>query len=136
MEQMQSTEFLPFQAGMEAGVDMIMVGHISAPQLTGGDATPASMSKEIITDILRKQLGYNGIVITDAMNMGAISNYESSDMAAVKALRAGADMILMPEDFKTAYEGVLAAVKDGTVSEERINDSLMRIYRVKYRNAI
>lgn len=136
LEQMQSTEFLPFQSGMEAGVDMIMVGHISAPQLTGGDATPASMSKEIITDILRKQLGYNGIVITDAMNMGAISNYESSDMAAVKALRAGADMILMPEDFKTAYEGVLAAVKDGTVSEERINDSLMRIYRVKYRNAI
>ena len=66
------------------------------------------------------------------MNMSAISEYYTADEAAVKALKAGADMILMPEDFVTAYEGVIAAVKDGTIDENRINDSLKRVYRVKY----
>ena len=128
LEEMQAAEFLPFQAG----TDMVMVGHISAPGLTDGDAEPASMNEKIITDILRKQLGYNGIVITDAMNMSAISEYYAADEAAIKALKAGADMILMPEDFVKAYEGVVAAVKDGTIDENRINDSLKRVYRVKY----
>ena len=132
LEEMQAAEFLPFQAGIDAGPDMVMVGHISAPGLTDGDAEPASMNEKIITDILRKQLGYNGIVITDAMNMSAISEYYAADEAAIKALKAGADMILMPEDFVKAYEGVVAAVKDGTIDENRINDSLKRVYRVKY----
>ena len=132
LEEMQAAEFLPFQAGIDAGTDMVMVGHISAPGLTDGDAEPASMNEKIITDILRKQLGYNGIVITDAMNMSAISEYYAADEAAIKALKAGADMILMPEDFVKAYEGVVAAVKDGTIDENRINDSLKRVYRVKY----
>ena len=132
LEEMQAAEFLPFQAGIDAGTDRVMVGHISAPGLTDGDAEPASMNEKIITDILRKQLGYNGIVITDAMNMSAISEYYAADEAAIKALKAGADMILMPEDFVKAYEGVVAAVKDGTIDENRINDSLKRVYRVKY----
>ena len=131
-EEMQGTEFLPFQAGIEAGTDMVMVGHISAPGLTGGDAAPASINENIITGVLRRQLGYDGIVITDAMNMSAISEYYTADEAAIKALKAGADMILMPEDFVTAYGGVIAAVKDGTIDENRINDSLKRVYRVKY----
>lgn len=132
MEEMQTAEFLPFTAGIEAGVNMVMVGHISAPGLTDGDKVPASMNGKIITDILRKQLGYNGIVITDAMNMSAISQYYTADEAAIRALKAGADMILMPEDFVTAYEGVIAAVQNGTIDEARINDSLTRIFRVKY----
>lgn len=131
-EEMQAAEFLPFSAGIEAGADMVMVGHISAPGLTGEDSLPASVNEGIITDILRKQLGYDGIVITDAMNMAAISEYYAADEAAVKALKAGADMILMPEDFVTAYEGVLAAVQNGTIDERRIDDSLRRVYRVKY----
>lgn len=135
-EEMQGTEFLPFQAGIEAGTDMVMVGHISAPGLTGGDASPASINENIITEVLRKQLGYDGIVITDAMNMSAISEYYTADEAAVKALKAGADMILMPEDFVTAYEGVVAAVKDGRIDENRINDSLKRVYRVKYADTL
>ena len=132
LEEMQVAEFLPFTAGIEAGVNMVMVGHISAPGLTDGDKVPASMNEKIITDVLRKQLGYNGIVITDAMNMSAISQYYTADEAAVRALKAGADMILMPEDFVTAYEGVIAAVQNGTIDEARINDSLTRILRVKY----
>lgn len=119
-------------AGIEAGVDMVMVGHISAPGLTDGDKVPASMNEKIITGVLREQLGYNGVVITDAMNMSAITRYYAADEAAVKALKAGADMILMPEDFTTAYNGVIAAVQDGTIAEERVNDSLKRIFRVKY----
>ncbi len=136
LEEMQAAEFLPFTAGIEAGVDMVMVGHISAPGLTGGDNLPACMNEKIITDILRKQLGYNGVVITDAMNMAAVSEYYAADEAAVKALKAGADMILMPEDFVAAYEGVVAAVKDGTIDERRIDDSLKRVYRVKYADTL
>ncbi len=136
LEEMQAAEFLPFSAGMEAGVDMIMAGHISAPGLTDGDSIPASMNEKIITDILRKQLGYDGIVITDAMNMGAISEYYAADEAAIKALKAGVDMILMPEEFVTAYEGVIAAVQDGTIDERRIDDSLKRIYLVKYADTL
>ena len=132
LEEMQMAEFLPFTAGIEAGVDMVMVGHISAPGLTDGDKVPASMNEKIITGVLREQLGYNGVVITDAMNMSAITQYYAADEAAVKALKAGADMILMPEDFTTAYNGVIAAVQDGTIAEERVNDSLKRIFRVKY----
>lgn len=136
LEEMQAAEFLPFQAGIAAGVDMVMVGHISAPGLTGGDSLPASLNEEIITGILREQLGYDGIVITDAMDMAAISSYYASDEAAVKALKAGADMILMPEDFVQAYEGVVAAVRDGRIDENRVNDSLRRIYRVKYKDTL
>ena len=114
---------------------MIMVTHAAYPQITG-DNTPATMSDVVITDILRNELGYNGVVITDAMNMGAITEYYGADEAAIKALRAGADMILMPEDFELAYEGVLAAVLEGTISEERINDSLARVYRIKYEDTV
>ncbi|MBP3444103.1 MAG: glycoside hydrolase family 3, partial [Methanocorpusculaceae archaeon] len=81
---------------------------------------------------LRGELGYDGIVITDALNMSAITEYYTSEEAAVMAIEAGADMLLMPEDFETAYNAVLTAVQDGTISEERINESLRRIYRVKY----
>ena len=130
-EEFRAEEFRVFQAGIEAGAQMVMVGHMAAPGLTG-DNTPSSMSQEIVTNILRKELGFDGVIITDAMNMGAISQYYGSDEAAIQALKAGCDMVLMPEDFKTAYNGVLKAVEDGIISEERINDSLRRIYQIKY----
>ncbi|MCM1127592.1 MAG: glycoside hydrolase family 3 protein [Lachnospiraceae bacterium] len=123
-------DFPVYRAGIDAGVDFIMVSHLSAPNVVG-DNTPASLSSVMITDILRGQLGYQGIVITDALNMTAITDYYTPEEAAVKALQAGADMILMPEDFKAAYQGVLDAVNDGTLTEERIDESLRRIYRVK-----
>ena len=111
-EEMDAAEFLPFRSGIETGADMVMVGHISAPSLTDGEKIPASLSEEIITGILREELGYDGIVITDAMNMAAVTDYYEADVAAIMALKAGADMILMPEDFQQAYEGVLQAVQD------------------------
>ena len=132
---MEECEFLPFKAGVEAGAQMIMVGHFSAPEITG-DNTPCSLSKDVITGILREDWGYDGVIITDAMNMGAISEYYGSDEAAIKALKAGCDMILMPEDFAVAIEGVVEAVKDGTIDEQRINDSLKRVYRIKYADTL
>ncbi len=135
LEQLRETELKPFAAGIEAGAQMIMVGHIAVPSITG-DNTPASLSKDVITDVLREEMGYNGVVITDALNMSAISEYYDSAQAAVMALKAGADMVLMPEDFEAAYEGVLAAIEDGTISEARINDSLARVYRIKYKETV
>lgn len=134
-EQMNEVEFAPFRAGIDAGVDMIMVGHLAAPEITG-DNTPCSLSKEVITGILRDELDYDGIIITDALNMSAVSEYYGADEAAIKALKAGCDMLLMPEDFVLAFDGVVAAVQNGTISEERINDCLKRVYRVKYADAL
>ena len=79
---------------------------------------------------------FKGVIITDALNMKAISEYYDSEEAAVMALKAGCDMLLMPEDFEKAYTGVLNAVQNGTISEERINDALRRIYRIKYADKI
>lgn len=134
-EDFETTDFLSFQGGIDAGADFVMVSHLSVPNITG-DNTPSSLSNKMITDILRGELGFNGIVITDAMDMKAVTDYYTSDEAAVKALQAGADMILMPEDFEAAYQGVLDAVNNGTLSEERINESLQRIYRVKYSDKV
>ena len=129
-EELRSQELSVYQSSIDAGVKMIMVGHTAVPALTG-DNTPASLSGTVVTELLRKEMGYQGVIITDAMDMKAISEYYGSGQAAVMALKAGCDMILMPEDFQEAYEAVLAAVQDGTISEERINDALRRIYRIK-----
>lgn len=130
-EEFRANEFAAFKAGMDAGADFVMVGHISAPALSG-DNTPCSLSRVVVTDVLRKELGFDGVIISDALSMTSITEYYTSEQAAVLALKAGCDMILMPEDFEEAYQGVLAAVESGTISEQRINDSLKRIYRIKY----
>ena len=135
-DEIKNNEIKPFLSGVEAGAQMIMVGHFTAPELTGDSTTPCSLSKQVMTDLLRGEYGYNGVIITDSLRMSAVSEYYDSDDAAVKALKAGADMILMPEDFEAAYNGVVAAVKDGTISEERINDSLARVYRIKYKSTV
>ena len=107
-----------------------MAAHISVPKVTGDD-TPTSLSKTMVTDILREKMGYTGLVVTDAMNMGAITEEYTSAEAAVKALQAGVDVVLMPENYQQAYQGVLDAVADGTLTEERIDESVTRILTVK-----
>lgn len=135
LAQLRETELIPYITGIEAGTDMIMVSNASAPQVIG-DNTPCCMSSLIVTDVLRTELGYDGIVITDAMNMGAITDSYTDAEAAVQSIQAGVDIILMPNDFKAAYQGVLEAVNNGTLSEDRINESLHRIYRVKYKDSV
>ena len=133
LEEMRNSDLIPFQKGIKAGTDFVMVSHISAPNAVSQDL-PASLSSEFITDLLRGEMGYNGIIITDAMNMGAITDRYDSAQAAVMAFQAGADMILMPEDFQSAYEGILQAVNSGTISEERLDQSVMRILETKLEN--
>lgn len=135
LDDFAASDFPVYQAGIGAGADFVMVSNLSVPNVVG-DNTPASLSSVMITDTLRGQLGYQGIVITDAMNMAAITDYYTSAQAAVMALQAGADMILMPENFQEAYQGVLDAVNDGTLTEDRIDESLRRIYRVRYKDRI
>lgn len=130
LDELKQSELIPFENAIQNNAAFIMAAHISAPRVTGDD-TPASLSKTMITDILRGQMGYDGIVVTDAMNMGAVTEQYTSAQAAVKALQAGADLVLMPEDFQEAYQGVLDAVKDGTLTEQRINESVTRIVKVK-----
>ena len=113
-----------------------MISHMAAPELTENNLEPCVFSRKVVTDILRNELGFEGVVITDAMNMKAISEYYDSAEAAIMAIKAGCDMILMPEDYKAAYAGVLQAVKEGMISEERINDALRRIYRIKYAHMV
>ena len=109
----------------------VMMSNASLPQITG-DNTPASLSNVMIEDELRKEIGFKGVIITGALNQGAVTEYYTSEQAAIAAINAGADMIFLPEDFEAAYNGLLAAVQSGDISEERINDSLSRIYRIKY----
>lgn len=130
LEELKSEELVPFQEGIDNGISFIMVAHITASGITD-DHTPASLSSEIITELLRNQMGYDGIVITDALNMSAITNEYDSAAAAVKAIQAGADIVLMPQNFEKAYQGVLDAVASGTISEERLNESIKRILRIK-----
>lgn len=135
LEQFQAEEFMVFKDVIDNGAEMIMVGHMSAPALTG-DNIPCSLSKDVVTGYLRNELQFDGVIITNAMNRKAISQYYAADEAAIMALKAGCDMILMPEDFEKAYSGVLQAVADGTISEERIDDALRRVYRIKYADRI
>lgn len=126
LDELRASEFVPFEAGIREGAGFVMMGHISLPNVLE-DYTPASLSYTVTTEILRKELGFDGIIITDALNMGAIAENYTSGEAAVKALQAGADMLLMPADFADAYAEVCAAVRDGRLSEERINESVERI---------
>ncbi len=130
MDELRTCDLLPFQAGIDSGADFVMAGHISLPSILE-DSTPASLSQTMITQVLRREMGFTGVVLTDALNMGAVTQLYSSREAAVKALQAGVDMLLMPASFQDAYDGVLSAVKGGTISEERLDESIRRILRVK-----
>lgn len=132
LDELYETELIPFKTQIENGADMIMVAHISLPEING-DKTPATLSSNIVTDLLRDDLGFGGVAITDSMSMGAITeNYSTSD-ATVMAVKAGIDMILMPNDPIKAYNSLIEAVKNNEISEERINESVLRILKLKYK---
>ena len=132
-DDMRASEFTSFKAVIDAGADMVLVSHISAPNLTG-DNTQCSQSKFVMTDLLRNELGCDDVVIiTDSLTKAAISSYLDSKEASIHAIKAGADMVMCPEDFKEAYEGVIEAVNGGVIAKERIDDSLVRIYKVKFK---
>lgn len=154
---LNSVEFLPFQASVNAGVGSVMVGHIALPQI---DATavkplpqnikskpidtdeageiveekstmPATMSP-VMGEILRKDLKFNGMIVTDALSMSGLTIYFTQEEAAVRALEAGADMLLKPGDVDAAFRGVREAVKSGRITEQRVEESARRILAAKY----
>lgn len=128
-EQLVETEFVAFKGGIDAGSDFVMVGHqiVSA----SGDNLPSDLSRVVVTDWLRNELGFNGIAVTDSHAMGAISNVYTSGESAVMAIEAGIDMILMPDSLTEAVAGVEQAVQSGRISESRINESVLRILEKK-----
>lgn len=130
IEKLRDSDFRPFKSGIKADVDAIMVSHLMLCNVTD-EKEPSSLSSRVVTDILRKELEYKGIIMTDAMNMKAITdNYSSAD-AAVKAIKAGIDLIVMPDNYKKAYQAVYQAVKSGQIKESRIDQSVRRIIYVK-----
>lgn len=130
LQRLQEVEFVPFHRLADEGIDLMMVGHITMPNVTD-DGLPASLSKEAI-DLLREELDYDGIVITDAMNMGAVVDYYPDGEAAVKAVEAGVDIVLMPADLDDAYNSLCEAVQTGEISEKRLDESVERILSLKY----
>ncbi|WP_155987867.1 beta-N-acetylhexosaminidase [Gorillibacterium massiliense] len=132
LERLRSLELIPFSKAVKAGADMVMVAHILLPAL---DADyPASFSKPVITDLLRGELGYDGVVITDDLTMGAVTKNYTLEKAAVKAIQAGGDILLVGHGFteeKTVFNAVKDAVQNGTLSEERLNESVLRILKLK-----
>ncbi len=129
-EELYDRELKPFVKLIDSGIDMIMVGHASYPKITG-DNTPASLSKTIVTDLLINELSFNGIVIADAINMGAIaSNYNESD-TYIKAINAGVNMFVMPNGSKRVIDLIEKEVMNGNIDENKINESVIRILNVK-----
>ena len=134
LTELQECDLLPFQAAIDAGAPMIMVGHMTMTEIDPDN--PASMSSEVITGILRNRMGYDGIVITDALNMSAITNYYTTSEFAVKCVSAGCDMLLCVSNVSTAIKALTAAVEDGTLTEKRIDESVTRILLAKLRYGI
>ena len=129
-ERMDSVELLPFRRAVDAGLGAIMTAHITVPEITGA-RTPATLAPAVLTDLLRGEMGFGGLVFTDAMDMAAVDRMFERGEAAVLALEAGADVILMPPDLGAAREGIVAAVRAGRLSEERVDRSVLRILRAK-----
>jgi beta-N-acetylhexosaminidase len=123
---LETEDLLPFRHAIQAGLKSVMVGHLAVPAL---DETglPATMSKRIVTDLLREQLGFTGLVITDALDMGAITRRFDPGLAAVRALQAGVDVLLMPPDPEAVVEAVLRAIEEGGLTKHRLLESAERI---------
>jgi beta-N-acetylhexosaminidase len=132
LSDLKKLELIPFERAIDNGADVVMVAHILLPKL---DANfPASMSKNIITNLLRNQLQFGGVVITDDMTMKAITDHYNIGKAAVDSVNAGSDIILVAHDFnkiQTAISSIKKAVQNGEISEQRINDSVSRIMKLK-----
>ena len=129
-DEIRDCEMVTFRAGIQWGCQLIMTAHIGLPNVTGSDI-PSTMSPLILQDKLRGELGYQNIIITDGMEMGAITQQYTSGEAAVCSILAGVDIVLGPKYFVEAFDAVMKAVEQGTISEERINQSVRRILRLK-----
>ena len=134
---LESVEFPPFEAAIAAGVDAVMVAHVVVPALDSDPNHVATISPEIVTGVLKQQLGFHGLVVTDALNMRALTKLfpeggpVAAGRAAVEAVKAGDDVLILPPDLGGAYNGLLLAVRSGEIPESRIDESVLKILRAK-----
>jgi beta-N-acetylhexosaminidase len=137
LDHLNSVELVPFRHAIAAGVDSVMIGHLVVPAIEPDPNRPATISSRVIKDLLQKQLGFRGVVVCDALDMAGLtrvfpgSEADVSRAAAVAAVQAGNDIVLIPGDLDAAYNGLLDAVKHGEISESRINASVLKILRMK-----
>ncbi|MBN8202873.1 glycoside hydrolase family 3 N-terminal domain-containing protein [Bacillus sp. NTK034] len=145
-DRLKEVELYPFQKGMEAGIDAIMTAHVTFPKIddtkaiskkTGEEiAVPATLSHKVLTELMREEMGYDGVITTDAMNMNAIAEHFGPVDAAIRAVKAGTDIVLMPVGLQEVAEGLLKAVENGEISEKRIDSSVERILTLKIKRGI
>lgn len=128
---LDSIELKPFRAAIESGLQGMMTAHIAMPEITGSSDVPATLSRPVLTGLLREDLGFDGLIFTDAMDMRAIDRRFPRGEATVRAIEAGADVILMPPSVPDALEAVINAVQSGRIDESRIDASVRRILRAK-----
>lgn len=133
-DDLSNGEYKLFSALIDKGIPSAVMMSNASFEKAVGDNTPASLSSAMIEDELRNGLGFDGVIITGPLNEASITEYYTSADAAVNAIKAGADMIYLPENFEEAYNGVLEAVNNGSIDESRLDESLKRIYRIKYAN--
>lgn len=131
-EELLTSDLIPFQNAIDSGAEVIMVGHLAVPNITGDD-TPASLSKIIITDLLKNEMDYKGLVITDALNMGALTKYYSEKEIYELAINAGVDLLLMPNSLSSAVSLIKECIAEGSITEEQINQSVKKILTLKYK---
>ena len=129
-EELSGCEMIPFRAGISAGAKMIMTAHVCLPNVTGS-STPSTLSPMVLTEILRGRLGYQGIIITDSMEMGAITQQYTNEEATLLALEAGVDILLTPQDYPKAFDAVMKAVEDKRISVQMIDERVSRILALK-----
>lgn len=129
LDELREAEFVAFSGGIEAGADFVMVGHQKVSGV--GDDLPADLSYTVVTTLLREELGFQGIAVTDAQQMNTIAGVYGSGDAAVRSVEAGIDIILMPADLRSAVDAICTAVEEGRITEERIDESVARIFKRK-----
>ena len=133
LEHLQKIEVPPFRAAIDAGVDAVMTAHVMVPALDPDPSHIATISRPIVTGLLKDQLGFKGLVVTDAMDMGAVTRLFSGHpgRAAVEALKAGNDMVLLPADLDAAFHAVVAAVRSGEIPGSQLDESALKVLRAK-----
>lgn len=138
-EQIEKIDLPPFEAAIKSGVDLIMSAHIVVPALDDSGCpdkcVPATLSEPILTGLLREKMGYDGVITTDALNMGALKSFGEAEVP-VETIKAGADVLLMPPNMDIAYNAVLDAVESGEITEERIDESVYRILKLKQKQGL
>lgn len=132
-ERLDTLELYPFKKVMESGLSSTMVAHLDVPSLEPREGHPSTLSKNIVTGVLQEQIGFQGLVITDALNMKAVSQFAPEGEVELQAFLAGNDMLLMPENVLTAKETFLKAYQEGVISEERLARSVKKILMAKYK---